>query len=242
MTILVVSDLHYSLKQFDWLVAHAADHDLVIIAGDMMELGSYVEPDVQAAVVEQYFRKICARVPLVVCSGNHDLVEEGDGRRSPEWLTDISIPGLVVDMGCFENNDLRILSFPWWEDEAERDSVAAWLETRHQPSDHRVVFWVHHAPPKGTKTSWSGKRDLGDPTVVEWIRRYSPDLVLCGHIHNAPYYPPEGSWIDMIGDTVITNGGHQTGGKPATITVEVENGTLTWCGIEGCETGSFRKP
>jgi Icc-related predicted phosphoesterase len=239
MKILVVSDLHYSLKQFDWLVAHAAPYDLVIIAGDLMELGSYVEPEVQAAVVERYFQKICERCPLVVCSGNHDLVDEGDGTRSAEWLADLSIPNLFVDFGCYEDEKIRVLSLPWWEGDAESAKVGDWLATQFLPEDTRPVFWVNHAPAKGTKTSWNGKRDLGDQCLVEWIETYSPTLVLTGHVHNAPYYP-EGSWIDQIGRTVVTNGGRQTGEIPATIEVEVENGEMIWCGMEGCQRGSFQ--
>lgn len=239
MKILVVSDIHYSLKQLDWLATNLGPYDLVIIAGDLMELGSYVEPDIQAAVMEEYFRRICAKVPLVVCSGNHDLVDEGDGRRSPEWLGEIEIPGLVVDHGSYEDERIRILSFPWWEEVDERERVSAWLESQHRPEDSRPVFWVHHAPPRGAKTSWNGKRDLGDETVVKWIETYSPTLVISGHVHNAPYYD-EGSWIDRIGNTVVTNGGRQTGDAPATIVVELENGSLTWCGMEGCEEGSFQ--
>ena len=239
MKILVVSDIHYSLKQFDWLVAHLKPYDLVVIAGDMMELGSYVESDTQAAVMEQYFRKICSEVPLVVCSGNHDLVDDGDGVRSSEWLADIAIPGLVVDHGCYEDESLRILSFPWWEEEAERARVDDWLASQHRPNDDRPVIWIHHAPPRGAKTSWDGRRDLGDTTILKWIETYGPTLVLSGHVHNAPYYP-EGSWIDRIGKTVVTNGGQQIGDAPATIVVEWEHGALTWCGMEGCQEDSLR--
>ena len=59
--------------------------------------------------------------------------------------------------------------------------------------------------------------------------------MFCGHVHNAPYYP-DGSWIDRVGSTVVTNGGQQIGEAPATIEVECGEGTLTWCGMEGCQT------
>lgn len=239
MRILCISDLHYSLKQLDWLGANHARYDLVVIAGDIMELGSYVDSDTQAAVVEQYFRKICRHVPLVVCSGNHDLVDEGDGTRSANWLADLAVPGLVVDGGRYEDDGVRILSFPWWETVAERERVGAWLESQHRPEDRRPVLWVHHAPPRGARTSWNGKRDLGDDTVLAWIETYRPTLVLSGHVHNAPYYA-EGSWIDRIGDTVVINGGQRIGAIPATIEVELESGALTWSGMEGRHEGSFR--
>jgi Icc-related predicted phosphoesterase len=149
-----------------------------------------------------------------------------------------AIPGLVVDNGCFENEHLRILSFPWWEEEDEMERVSALLKSNHRTADPRPVFWVHHAPPRGARTSWNGKRDLGDGTLLEWIEAYQPTLVLSGHVHNAPYYP-EGSWIDRIGNTVVINGGKQIGETPATIEIELENGALTWCGMEGCQEASL---
>jgi len=33
----------------------------------------------------------------------------------------------------------------------------------------------------------------------------------------------------------VTNGGRQIGEKPATLEIEVEDGHLVWCGMEGCE-------
>jgi len=234
MKILVVSDLHYALPQYDWLAKNAARFDLVIIAGDLMEMASAVDPEVQSTVVGQYFRRICREVPMVVCSGNHDLLADHEGTRSAEWLGELAVPGLTCDHGLHEDERIRIFSLPWWESEEEKARVEAWLESRQLAGDERPVFWVHHAPPKGTRTSWNGKRDLGDRTLVDWIERFSPTLVLSGHIHNAPYYGPEGSWIDRIGKTVIVNGGRQTGGVPATIEIHLENGRLTWCGMEGC--------
>ncbi len=238
MKILIVSDLHYSLRQFDWLVANCGDYDMVIIAGDLMELASAVDTDTQAAVVGQYFRKLASQKPLIVCSGNHDLVEEYDGSRSTEWLDDLAVPGLVVDKGCWEDERLRILSLPWWETEEDRERIEQWLDSQVRQNDLRPVFWVNHAPPSGTKTSWNGKRDLGDKHLVRWIGKWRPTAVFSGHIHNAPYYP-DGSWIDKVDDTVVINGGQQVGEKPATVEVHLEAGVVVWCGMEGCEEAGF---
>lgn len=239
MNILVVSDIHYSLQQYDWLVGECSSYDLILIAGDLMELASTVDLDTQSSVVSQYFRRISAQVPLVVCSGNHDLLADHEGLRSAEWLEELAIPNLTVDHGCFESDALRILSFPWWESEEEKARIEAWLEQQTKLDDPRPVFWVHHAPPLGSKTSWNGKRDLGDKSLVEWIERYAPDVVFSGHVHNAPYYAPKGSWMDRIGSTVVINGGRQIGEKPATVELQFEDGILTWCGMEGCEERSL---
>jgi len=43
MRCLVVADLHYSLPQFDWLLTAAPQFDLVIFAGDALDVGSRVD-------------------------------------------------------------------------------------------------------------------------------------------------------------------------------------------------------
>ena len=48
MRILHVSDLHYRLRQFDWLMAAAPAVDAVVIAGDLLDVRSPVALDVQA--------------------------------------------------------------------------------------------------------------------------------------------------------------------------------------------------
>ena len=56
MKILVVSDLHYTLPQFDWLVEAAPAYDLVMIAGDLLDIASFVDPETQIIVVLKYLR------------------------------------------------------------------------------------------------------------------------------------------------------------------------------------------
>jgi len=232
-SILIVSDLHYSLPQFDWLLEQAADHDLIIVAGDMMELGSTVDAETQATVVEKYFRLICEQTALVACSGNHDLVDDFTGDRSTEWLRDMEIPGLIVDYGFLDLAPYHLFVFPWWESDEEKDHLEGWLKKSDR--NRETEIWVHHAPPQGTRVAWNGKKDLGDPVLTSWIETYQPFLVFCGHIHNAPYYP-DGGWEDRMGRTRIFNAGKQGGNSPATMIYQIEEQTVTWCGMEGCQT------
>ena len=53
MRILFVADLHYSLRQFDWLLSQAESHDVVVIGGDLLDRASILEAPVQALVVEK---------------------------------------------------------------------------------------------------------------------------------------------------------------------------------------------
>ena len=80
---LFVADLHYTLRQFDWLTANAGDYDLVIIGGDLLDLGSTLDFDVQIFVVEKYLHRIRQNTRLLVSSGNHD----GDSRNAANcWM------------------------------------------------------------------------------------------------------------------------------------------------------------
>src|SRR5260370_1189489 len=54
MRCLVVADLHYSLPQFDWLLSAAPNFDLVIFAGDALDIGSAVDFRAQIVVVKKY--------------------------------------------------------------------------------------------------------------------------------------------------------------------------------------------
>ena len=73
MRCLVVADLHYSLPQFDWLLAAAPQFDLVIFAGDALNLGSAVDFRAQIVVVTKYLSRLAGLTRVIFCSGNHDL-------------------------------------------------------------------------------------------------------------------------------------------------------------------------
>src|SRR5262245_52210747 len=71
MRCLVVADLHYALPQFDWLVAASSHFDLVIFAGDALDLGSIVDFRAQIVVVKKYLALLAAKTRVIICSGNH---------------------------------------------------------------------------------------------------------------------------------------------------------------------------
>jgi predicted MPP superfamily phosphohydrolase len=108
MRILFVADLHYALRQFDWLTAKAGDYDLVIIGGDLLDLGSPLDFDVQIVVVEKYLHRIRQNTRLLVSSGNHD----GDSRNAANesfagWLRQSRAEGLFVDGDSVVIGDTR---------------------------------------------------------------------------------------------------------------------------------------
>ncbi len=235
MKILFVADLHYALKQFDWLAANAAGHDAVIIGGDLLDLAGVVEIDVQAVVIEKYLNRLRQLTRVLVCSGNHDGDERNAaGESIARWLKDAGADGLHVDGESIDVGTTRITVCPWWDGPVSRDELAAQLEASRPPSGFRWI-WIHHAPPDRSKVSWTGKKFAGDDQLVGWINRLSPDCVLSGHIHNAPFYP-DGSWIDQVGETWVFNPGRQIGSCPTTLSIDLESGRADWNSLAGPES------
>jgi predicted phosphodiesterase len=90
MKCLLVSDLHYVLKQFDWVGNVAKDFDVVIIAGDHLDISSTVEARVQIAVILTYVKRLRDKTRLIVSSGNHDLdARNADGEKVAKWLSKV---------------------------------------------------------------------------------------------------------------------------------------------------------
>ena len=229
---LFVADLHYTLRQYDWLTANAGDYDLVIIGGDLLDLGSPLDFDVQIVVVEKYLHRIRQKTRLLVSSGNHD----GDSRNAANesfagWLRLSRAEGLFVDGDSAVIGDTRVTACPWWDGPVSRAELVSLLEREASQKANRWL-WSHHAPPDGARVSWAGKKFIGDPFLREWIERFGPDLVLSGHIHNTPFLS-EGSWIDRVGKTWVFNPGRQIGQIPAYIRIDLDTMIAEWISMEG---------
>ena len=98
MRILLVSDLHYALPQFDWVVRTSPHFDLVVLAGDHMDVGSPVSLDTQSVVLLCYFTLARPGKSLVVASGNHDLTGmDRHGERAALWLPESRRAGIALD-------------------------------------------------------------------------------------------------------------------------------------------------
>ncbi len=239
MRLLFVADLHYSLKQFDWLLSEAADFDLVVIGGDLLDLSSALDADVQITIVEKYLELLRQKTTLVVSSGNHD----GDSRNEADesvaaWLVAARNDRLHVDGDSFNMKGTRITVCPWWDGDASRADVEAQLAEQAKSVAGRWI-WIYHAPPEGARTSWTGRRFIGDEFLTAMIRRFNPTMVMSGHIHNSPFYE-QGGWVDRIDRTWVFNPGRQLGAQPTTIIVDFEAMTAEWSSTEGHSVQDIR--
>ena len=233
MRILLTSDLHYRLRQIDWLFAAAKGFDAVVIAGDHIDAFSALPGSVQIAALSATYTALAQKSRLLVCSGNHDLnAWNGKGEKRADWLDPVRSSDLAVDGDTVDIGDTLFTVCPWWDGPHARVDVERMLELASQRRSGRWV-WVYHAPPEGV-LSWTGKRHYGDAALPELVKRYSPTAVLCGHIHEAPF-KTGGSWIDRIGDTWLFNAGHQIGDVPARIEIDFGEQAARWISIAGVE-------
>jgi hypothetical protein len=239
--ILLVSDLHYSLPQLDWVVAAAPSYGLVVVAGDTLDLRSAVPLDAQSEVVLNYLALLRSAAPLVVASDNHDLTgPDRDGEQAALWLADPRMHGIPTDGDSLAVGDTLLTVCPWWDGPSGRARVVAQLaaDAARRP---RHWIWVYHWPPSGSSTSWTGTRDYGDTDVRGWIDEFRPDVVLAGHVHESPFRP-DGSWADRIGDTWVFNAGHQIGRVPVHIELDVDGGWARWASVLGAEEVGLAAP
>ena len=241
MKILLVSDLHYALKQFDWTMAAASQFDLVVIAGDHLDVSGHVEGHVQIVVILKYLRRLMSSTRLIVSSGNHDLdTREAHGEKIARWMTKVRDLGIPTDGDTVSHGNALITICPWWDGPNTMRPVQEQIERDARTAKDKWI-WVYHAPPDGSPTSWDGRRHYGDAELLTWIKDYKPDIVFCGHIHQAPFQQG-GSWMDRIGPTWVFNCGQQLGPTPTHLIIDMEERRATWNAFDTSESVQLDHP
>ena len=235
MRYLVASDLYYRLPQLDWILAEAADFDAVVLSGDHLDAAGHPALSAQVALMSAYLADLADETLVFANSGNHDLTQRRpDGEKAALWLADVD-PRVITDGKYRFVGDDLVSVCAWWEGPVTRAELEAQLleDAARRPVDGCWV-WVYHSPPDASPTAWSGSRHFGDDVLNGLIERHSPDIVLTGHVHEAPMRP-DGSWNDRIGDTLVLNAGRQAGPAPAHLILDTGAREVMWWTIE---TGS----
>jgi Icc-related predicted phosphoesterase len=233
MRLLLVADIHYSLPQFDWVLSIADRFDVVVLAGDHLDIASIVDGRAQSVVVKKYFDRLRAKTRLMICSGNHDLDSKNRaGEKIARWLGPSRHDGILSDGESFRSDDILFTACPWWDGPTVRAGIGAQLEAAAAHRGERTWIWVHHAPPAKSPTSWAGERYFGDVELRDWIERYRPDIVLSGHVHQSPFVA-NGSWVDRIGPTWVFNAGQQFGAPPSHVVVDTDADAAMWFSSAG---------
>ncbi|MBM4246216.1 MAG: phosphohydrolase [Deltaproteobacteria bacterium] len=238
---LLVSDLHYSLKQLDWVREASAGFDLAVVAGDTLDISSTVALGAQIVVVFKYLRHVAQRTRIVASSGNHDLdARAATGERVASWLSRGRLPGVVSDGEYAELGDVSISVTRWWDGPQGCAEVRAQL-IADAARRRRQWIWVYHAPPDASPVSWTGSKHYGDAELLKLIRQLQPDIVLSGHVHQSPFRRG-GSWVDRIGPTWVFNAGQIVAPSPPHVVFDTDARTAIWTSLAGCEIVHLDRP
>ena len=191
MTILHVTDFHFNLHWFDWLLHRAPAHDLVVMSGDMLDLTAATPHQRQIDWVTAWLNDFPRLIS--VCSGNHDLEwDDAAGRWTPAyWLRRIENPNVWTDGQRVALDGVSILN----------------IGATTQPKGGAADVWVVHAAPSDTAvaTRTTGAA-AGDPDLVAAVARHAPRVILSGHVHQAI------AWQQYRDGTLFLNPGYDREG------------------------------
>jgi len=195
--ILHISDFHStSLKRTNermWEKIHALDFDVVALTGDILQsrVGELMP-------IRSHLQRLTARAPVFFVDGNHEEYIYTEVYRELEKL------GVI----CLENRRLRLKINGGEIDvvgvaDYKRLKRERFLPVRRAFSmnhgDGLSVLHRKHNSPSVLQREAEGPSPCfmlvlsHQPSVIEKIEKYSPDLMLCGHTHGGqvrfPFLP-----------------------------------------------------
>ncbi len=175
MRILVLTDIHG--KKPDKLLG-IKNIDMLIVLGDVTTGGNLKETqNILNPLLEGYKE-------LYVIPGNWDKPE------SQEWFREQNIS---LDSRTVEKTEVLFYGLggspptPFnTPNEFKEDELAKRLTNYPFKENHgKKVILCTHSPPYGACDRTATGLRVGSPVLRNFIKDYSPDLTLCGHIHEA---------------------------------------------------------
>lgn len=174
MRILHVADFHSQWHWYDWLGLQAQRFDLVVIAGDLVDMLDDRSLQSPTDRVTAWVRSFSGR--LAVCSGNHDVFLEqidGGAYQMPQWIQRLRSERVMVDGDSVVVDSLRI-------------EVVAWNAV--PPLVDRTEILIAHSPPVGADTELpeDDPVGMGDYELSQRIQTHphAPCVILGGHNHS----------------------------------------------------------
>ena len=178
MKILALTDIHGSYATAEKIIQKESA-DVVILGGDLTNVGTVKE-------VENAVKKFLSTAKQLFCvAGNMDLPQHDDA--FVQLGVSINARGVIIDdVGFFGVSAAphSPLHTPY---EISEQEIAERIEQGFvQVKQSRYKVFVPHAPPYGTKVDIvHAGFHVGSTAVREFIELHKPDIVICGHIHEA---------------------------------------------------------
>ena len=151
---------------------------------------------------------------LIIITG--DITNFGPAELGEEILNEISHGRSVIikDIGIcgFGGSNPTPFNTP-----LEFEEIQIYEEARKVfeiVSKQRILLFITHAPPYGTKTDQLTSGDhVGSKSIRKIIEEFQPTLNICGHIH-------ESKGVDKIGITQVINPGELSDGYGCLIHID----------------------
>lgn len=193
MHLLAITDIHGRVTIPEMIREVIRSADLLTIAGDLTDFGGEAEARQVLETIQKENKQILA-VPgnCDTSSVNHALTAERINIHGE--ITKIKEIAFMGIGGCGKT------PFGTPQEYSEREIIELLHGFRKQ-GDVRYHILVSHAPPSDTSVdrTFLG-RHVGSKALRDFIETFQPDLVLCGHIHEA-------RGVDHIGTSLIINPG-----------------------------------
>jgi len=193
VSIVAITDIH-GRTNFDNKIAHVITNaDIILIAGDITNFGGEKE----ARLILQNITALNMNVLAVPgncdqLSVNHVIIDQGFNLHGEmKMIGNIAFYGIG---GCSKT--------PFHTPQEYSESkIEELLSSFEKKENARFHILISHTPPYGTKVDkmFLGIH-VGSKAIRNFIETFRPDIVICGHIHEA-------SGSDKIGKTIIINPG-----------------------------------
>ncbi len=173
MKILAFSDLHSDERALKILIdkVKTKEPELIVCSGDISDFGINIE---------KIFKELGKlNIPMLIIPGNHeDSSSINQLCKENKFAIDIHKGSYETDGYCFFGYGEGGFS----EEDPEFEKVSEkFIETFDK---NKKLILVVHAPVYNTKTDYiSGLGHKGNKSFRNFIEKYQPKLVVCGHFH-----------------------------------------------------------
>lgn len=191
MRFLLFSDLHCSRSAAEKLAIMAKNADILIGAGDFGNIRSGLS---QTINILQTLPQ-----PAVLMPGNSESFEELEA-ACENWPSAHVLHGSGIEIEGIPfwgiGGGVPVTPFGSWS----YDFTEAEAEAMLKDCPKNGIL-ISHYPPKGYLDISSSGRSLGSRAVLAAMERCSPQLLVCGHIHES------GGKEVKVGSTTVINAG-----------------------------------
>jgi len=174
---------------------------IVAISGDLTNWENDRAKDLKTLEESRRFLiELDRHWPVAFCSGNHE--EWTAMHAANKW--EVACPNNQSTVFNRGNKTWIISCFPYGDNGTSTDALHQehWLQQKYPEA---IRIWLHHEPPLGSSCGWSVESFNGCPRIREVIRTKKPDLLLCGHVHSAPF--TGGLSTERMFETICCNPG-----------------------------------